>query len=570
MKTPEQIKELIDSDKRVGFLPFFLIWADIMGWRVPDIHVRLCLFLQQYATNSVNRQCVVTMFRGVSKSTTLGIYNAWRWYLDPTHRILHQGADQILSNKCSRDSKGVVERHPLCKHLLPITGDVEFWWVRGATDTRNPSFQAKSIVGTVVSSRADECQNDDVEVPKNVNHEENRESLRTSLAQQVFILVPGSGQSMFIGTPHTYDSVYKEKTQDGSAHFHAPLYGKSHRATGHHIKKNFDVGFKPALAFGGMGRGCKMFTEPEHYVSNEDGSVTFHEPPCVDLDFYAEPAWPERFTAEETHLRRKAITQLGLWDSQYMLVATPANTSRLNPDRMKVYTEEPEVVQYGGTIFEPQVRYEMRLRGLPMRMGIAYWDPSLGNVYGDVSALSIVYMGMQGEYYWHRAVKLSGDVESSQIPELMSVMRDASILLLVYETNGPGGHLPGILRKHLHGTGLRMKQVYNVTSKAERILDNIEPPLSCGNLYVNQQVVEAYEGSVMSQMREWDAQSRSKRQKDDFIDSLAGAIENMPMIQPRAKSVTSEVVATIDWQHTAKSGVVKLSLKDQADYGRLT
>jgi hypothetical protein len=89
-------------------------------------------------------------------------------------------------------------------------GTIEQWWVNGALDMRNASMFAKGILSNVTGARANECQNDDVEVPGNIQTPEAREKLRYRLSEQTHILIPG-GRKLFIGTPHTHDSLYDEK-----------------------------------------------------------------------------------------------------------------------------------------------------------------------------------------------------------------------------------------------------------------------------------------------------------------------------------------------------------------------
>ena len=58
-------------------------------------------------------------------------------------------------------------------------------------------------------------QNDDVEVPRNIKTPEAREALRYRLGEQTHILVPG-GSKLYVGTPHTHDSLYDEMERLGA------------------------------------------------------------------------------------------------------------------------------------------------------------------------------------------------------------------------------------------------------------------------------------------------------------------------------------------------------------------
>jgi hypothetical protein len=86
--------------------------------------------------------------------------------LRPSVPILHQSESDPTAYKTSRDTQNVLRNHPLTKGMLPDgLGTVEQWWVNGALDMRNGSMYAKGILSNVTSARANECQNDDVEVP---------------------------------------------------------------------------------------------------------------------------------------------------------------------------------------------------------------------------------------------------------------------------------------------------------------------------------------------------------------------------------------------------------------------
>jgi hypothetical protein len=137
---------------KITFLAFFLMWAERQRWAVPNIHIRACHWLETRGDLAVLR-----CFRGFGKSTLLAVYNAWRYYNDPTFRILHQSESDPTAYKTSRDTKNVIAAHPLTAGMLR-EGEVEQWWVHGATDARNASMYAKGILSNVTSARADECE----------------------------------------------------------------------------------------------------------------------------------------------------------------------------------------------------------------------------------------------------------------------------------------------------------------------------------------------------------------------------------------------------------------------------
>ena len=183
------------AGKTVNFATFFAMWADERRWEVPDIHWQAVHWLEHRG-----KLAVLRCFRGFGKSTLLALYNAWRYYGDQSYRILHQGDQDKTAYKTSRDTKAVLMRHPLTRDdFKAIRGESSFWWVPNANDERNPSMQAAGITSTITSSRCDEAQNDDVEVPRNIQNPEAREKMRYRLGEQTHCMVPGARQ-LYIGT----------------------------------------------------------------------------------------------------------------------------------------------------------------------------------------------------------------------------------------------------------------------------------------------------------------------------------------------------------------------------------
>jgi hypothetical protein len=66
----------VSDEQPVGFVAFFMIWARVMKWTVPALHLVICEWLE--ATRDPVR--VLMVFRGAAKSTIYAIYKAWRLY----------------------------------------------------------------------------------------------------------------------------------------------------------------------------------------------------------------------------------------------------------------------------------------------------------------------------------------------------------------------------------------------------------------------------------------------------------------------------------------------------------
>lgn len=505
----------------ISFVAFFIMWAERMGWDVPDCHYRACHWLEHRGDLAVLR-----CFRGFGKSTILAVYNAWRYYQNRQYRILHQSEADGTAYKTSRDTQNVLRNHPLTRGMLPDgQGTVEQWWVNGSLDMRNGSMYAKGILSNVTSARADECQNDDVEVPRNIQTPEAREKLRYRLGEQTHILVPG-GRKLFIGTPHTHDSLYDEVEAMGADCLTIKLFEKEHRIDEKQATaRSYALPFRPEYVFVGIHIGARLLAEGIDYQLTATG-ITFAEPPGTTVDCYAECAWPERFTPAEMEKRRQETRTVNEWDSQYQLHSKPIGESRLDPERIREYNVQPEIRYANRTA-------SMWLGSQQIVGAVAWWDVATGKAKADASAFSLVLTDSRGHLYWHVCQELIGDlaefderdkITGGQVVQIRELVIRYQIPQVVVEVNGPGSFAGKLLRQALKDTGCGVREEFTITNKQKRILDAFEAPLSSRFLWAHSDVLD---GPAYDQMRDFNPAVTN--QPDDFIDSGAGAISETPV-----------------------------------------
>lgn len=538
------------AGKTVNFATFFAMWADERRWEVPDIHWQAVHWLEHRG-----KLAVLRCFRGFGKSTLLALYNAWRYYGDQSYRILHQGDQDKTAYKTSRDTKAVLMRHPLTRDdFKAIRGESSFWWVPNANDERNPSMQAAGITSTITSSRCDEAQNDDVEVPRNIQNPEAREKMRYRLGEQTHCMVPGARQ-LFIGTPHTHDSLYDEMESMGADCLTIPMFAHEHRVE-EATAVEYVLPFVPEMVLCGVGKFTKALKKGKDYQI-KGTTVTLDKSPGALLDFYAGSAWPDRFTLEEMENRRKKCRTINEWDSQYQLHSKPVSETRLDPDKMVPYEVEPVARYANGELL--LMLGNVRLVGVKAR-----WDCSLGKINSDASAVAIVFTDDAGRLYWHRATALTGELEefapdgktlvNGQIKQLLDLLTPLQVPSITIETNGPGGFVPAIARKHLKRHGISVIEDYSSENKQKRILDAFEAPLSSGFLWAHTSVLE---GPTYDQMMQFNP--LAKNQADDYLDSGAGAIAETPV---RIGRVVGKPTGerTDDWRPSAGQFSVELEV----------
>lgn len=509
-----------------SFLAFFLVWARVMGWQVPLLHVLICNWLE----TAEGRVRQLLVFRGAAKSTIYAVYKAWILWKDKTHRSLIYAADDKLAGKLTRDTLNVLRRHPWCAGMLPPKPGSLSFWVNGSTDARNPSMEAVGVNSNATGSRADNADFDDIEVPKNIRKAELRENLRTKIDDSTHILVPG-GVKTFIGTPHTHESIYVEQANGGATMLKIPLF-KHHRRykdTSRRTRYAFEF---PVMEDGlyviaGIHKFARMLKEGEDYRI-EGTDIVFQVAPNVLIDIYSGCAWPERFTRGEIEFKRKETKTLNSWDSQYQLEAKPVEEIRLDPSLIIPYEIEPRIEFANKTA-------SMWLGKVKIAGMTARWDPSSAKVNSDDSTFGIVLQDMIGRRYIQVIESLTGEVAEfgrdgqkiigGQVFQIADLIEKYHVPSVTVETNGVGAFAPSVLKAALKQRHLRcgVREETAIRNKNQKILESYEDILSSRMLWAHLSVLQ---GQFWHQLKDFNPLTTN--QKDDYIDVAASAITDHP------------------------------------------
>lgn len=513
---------------KISTAAFLMMWNDHLNRDTPDCHIRIADWLDKPAPTKV-----LLCHRGIGKSSTLAPYNACKFYNDSGYQILHQSESDPSARKISRATQSILRRHPLTKDILPpCKMDVERWNINYIDDLPDPlhsSMLAKGIMSNVTGSRADQVQNDDIEVPRNITTPELRGKLRERLDEQTHILKPG-GERLFVGTPHTYDSIYTELIENGADVLIIPLFSKEKRFDSVKAGESYHVGFAPETVFIGIHKATELLEEGIHYQITGENIIFASDYDGI-IDCYADVSWPERFTPEDILTRRKETRTINAWDSQYQLHAKPVVESRLDPDRIRLYEVEPNIIEANGEV-------TMMLGNTRIVGATAIWDPSAGKIKSDASAFTLLLTDAKGHLYWHVCKGLTGDlavfghndqIEGGQVTQICDLVIKYNIPSVVIETNGIGGFAPNILRQAFKSRGISCGVIesHETRNKQMRILEALEAPLQSRFLWAHVSIADEDNSPVFGQMRDFNPEVSD--QPDDYIDSLAGAILRTPI-----------------------------------------
>jgi hypothetical protein len=466
-----------------GFGEFVWVWDRQQGLRTAAVHLRIARFLEAGWQQGETR-LLLQAFRSAGKSSLVGLFCAWLLGRDPDLRILVLAAEQALAIKMVRQVRGIVERHPFLTGLRPERARewaADRFTVERPGVLRDPSVLARGVSANVTGSRADVVISDDVEVPNTCDTPEKRADLRRRLGEIDYLLVPG-GLQLFVGTPHTYFTIYAD----------AP------RA---------EVGETCAFL-----EGFTRLTVP---IQDADGT----------------PAWPERFpaTAIRDLARRSGPNSFA---SQMLLEPVNAAEGRLDPARLRRYAAELDYT-------EGNQEAVLSLAGERLVAAACWWDPAYGAPgRGDASVIAAVFLDAAGNAYLHRIRYLSHDPAASvEVDEATQLCRQAAAFArdlylpsISLEVNGLGRFLPGLLRRELAAGGVpaAVREVTSRRPKDIRILEAFDAPLAAGALHAHASV---YATPFVQEMREW--RPGLSHARDDGLDAVAGCLASEPVRLPR-------------------------------------
>lgn len=459
-----------------NFEIFLDLWNQEQKFITPCLHRTMARWLQKCWHNG-DTQLLLMAFRASGKSTLVGLFLAWLLWQDQDLRILVLAADQPLASRMVRNIRKIIEKHPLTAHLIPTKIDQwasDRFTITRQKEQRDPSVLAAGINSNITGSRADIIIYDDVEVPNTCATPTKREQLREYITESNFILVPG-GSQIFIGTPHSYFSIYADKPR-------------------------------------------KEIDEKESFLN------AYKRLEIPILNKLGQSAWKEQFSKERIKQLRKQSGP-NKFASQMLLQPVNIREGRLNSDLLNFYKAKIEYREVHRCV-------ELLLNNQRLVSCHAWWDPAFGSAKGDNSVVAIVFTDEAGNYYLHHLEYISINTlieksEAEQQAEIVAkTLKEFYVPAVSIETNGIGKFLPSILKQALAKENFpcAVLEKTNNQNKEIRILEAFDAPLAARAIHVNETVAQT---PFLTEMMEW--QPSNKNNFDDGLDAVAGAILSEPV-----------------------------------------
>ena len=457
----------------ISFLDFVEVWNDTQGLKTPDVHRKIINFLSK-TWNNGNEKALLMAFRGCGKSTMVGLFCAWLLMQNPNLRILVLSAQSELASRMVRTVKRIIERHSMTSRLKPKKAEQwahDCFTVERSMQLREASMQAEGIMGNITGARADVIVCDDVEVPNTSATAMKREGLRSRLNEVDYILVP-SGLQLYVGTPHTFYSIYSKEKQGDTLPF------------------------------------LSSFKRKEIPIINSKGLSEWEERfPIASID-----------ALKLRHGRQK-------FNAQMQLQCINPSESRLDSTKIITYDKPLHAYSANGI-------YNLEIDSLKMHSVSAVWDPAYGLDRGDKSVIACVFTGADAKYYLHdlkiMAIDITSEVDTArqQCLQVVDFVVKNNLPSVHIEKNGIGQFLPSLLKSILaeRNVGVAVVEYHSSDSKNSRIVQSFDAILDAGHLIVHDRVVQK---GFLEQLADFNP--IYKNNKDDMIDAVARCLTFEPV-----------------------------------------
>jgi hypothetical protein len=493
------------------------------------------LQVADYLQNGPDRR-IIMAYRGCGKSYMTAGYALWRLRRDPNCKILVISAAQDRADAFSVFCHDLLRNYWMVKDLFPSDtqrfSKVAFD-VYGAIPDQTPSVRSSGVFGQVTGSRADVIIVDDAETPQTCESQLIRDKLREVIKEYDSILKPG-GEIIYLGTPHTQDSIYaKLETSGYEVRIWPALYptGKKLRDYyGNRLapKIKADLEADPDLA--------GQPVDPDRFGWNElearqisIGRSTFNLQFLLDISLSDEERFPLK-------LRDLCVFRLNRENGPNKVVWSANGDKAL---------DLPSVGLHGDLYYKPAQIGDEFLEYTGVVMAV---DPS-GRGSDELGYAVVAYLN--GNLFLLASGGLRGGYSEPNLKKLALIAKEYKVKEILVESNLGLGMFSELLKRYL-GTiyPCSVEEVRHTKQKELRIIDTLEPVMNQHKLMVDTDVIlqdiastESYPSETRSQYQLFFQLTRITKEKnslrhDDRLDALAMAVqyftESMALTEQKA------------------------------------
>ena len=479
---------------------------------------------------------IIMAYRGCGKSFLTAGYVLWRLRRDPDCKVLVISAAQDRADAFSVFCHDLLRNWFMVKDLFPSDtqrfSKVAFD-VYGAKPDQSPSVRSSGIFGQITGSRADLIVADDVETPQSCETQLIRDKLRESIKEFDSVIKPG-GEIVFLGTPHTQDSVYaKLETSGYTVRIWPALYptGKKLRDYyGNRLAPKVQADLEADKSLSGHPVDPLRFDWDELEARQLSiGRSTFNLQFLLDISLSDEERFPLK-------LRDLCVFRLNREQGPNKVVWMANGDKAL---------DLPSVGLHGDLFFKPAQIGDEFLEYTGVVLSI---DPS-GRGSDELGYAVVAYLN--GNLFLLASGGLRGGYSEVNLKKLTLIAKEYKVKQILVESNLGLGMFSELLKRYL-GTiyPCSIEEVRHTKQKEVRIIDTLEPVMNQHRLCVDTDVIlqdlattESYPSETRSQYQLFFQLTRITKEKnsirhDDRLDALAMAVqyftESMALTEKKA------------------------------------
>lgn len=465
------------------FREFAYLGMKFLGFNLTEMQADIAHYMQ-----TGPRKRMVAAQRGEAKSTLAALYAVWRLIQDQSTRILIVSGGEKQASEVATLVIRMIETWPLLCYLKadPTRGDRTSYEGYDVHCDLKPLDKSASVACVGITAqlqgkRADLLIPDDIETTKNGLTQTMREQLLT--ISKDFAAICTHGDTLYLGTPQTKDSIYKTLPGRGFEvriwPGRVPTPEEEERYGGTlapYILDQIKSGMKRS-GFGLDGSKGEV-TDPGRY--DEDALIE------KELDF-----GPEGFMLQymlDTTLSDQMRTRIRLSD----MLVFPGNSDSA-PDKLSYIADKRFQYQHEHPGIEGQTMYSPAFFGdqlVPFQRKLMVIDPA-GNGGDEVS---YAIGGAVSSYIHLMSVGgLRGGITTENLDKLIDLAIEFGISDIVLESNMGHGTVTMLLLNRLRErklAGIGCRDINNTTQKEKRIIDTISPVTRRHRLVVHTRALE--------------------------------------------------------------------------------
>ena len=510
--------------------------TELMGFKCSDLQIDIGRFLQ-----SDVKYGMIQAQRSQAKSTIVAMFAVWQLIHDCKHRILIVSAGSEVAAEIANWVIQIIMNWDILECIRPdrTHGDRAsskafdiHWQLKGPE--KSPSVACIGITANMQGRRADLLIPDDIESSKNGTTEIQRSALEH--LSKDFTSICQKGRIMYLGTPQTVDSIYKNLPDRGytirvwTGRYPNEEEAKSYGDTlAPYLIAKMDN--NPTLTIGGGLDGSRgQPTDPvllgEELLCNKEldqGPAYFNLQHMLNTELSDELRHP---------LKTKNLIVMNFpidkTSGEITWMPSPENQIAVTGFKTKPRLFRPF------TVSKEQYAYE----GKHM-----YVDTAGGGKNGDETVAAVTYF-LHGYVFLAEIMKLAGGYGDDKYDALSRLSLKHDVNSIDVEKNfgfGAFSHAwKPSLAKHYLAAGKsmcpRVEDVWESGQKELRIIDTLEPLMARHKLIIHEDIIQydldsakKYPVDVQETYKLFHQIAKISRERgalihDDSIDAVAGSV----------------------------------------------